>query len=195
MENSEIHINYFYRVFQSETQKLFLEKELKTISDKPNNTDIEDLIYYAYVNNNNPSKNKIDIYNQVLYKICEDYVILSNSNLTVYPSNVFEFVDLLLDTIQENPYKESFLCSLQFIYQCYLECLGKGYPLLMSSKDDSKKSGMEVVLNSGYEILQFEAINLDAIEQDKIINKMVMMECNNEIGPLPKVAMRVRKDI
>lgn len=88
------------------------------------------------------------LYNQILFDICADYVALTDSFIEVFPKDTLEFVSLILDTIQENPYKESFLFSLQFIYQNYLDCLEKGNPILMASEDSSTYSYLKETLKS-----------------------------------------------
>ena len=137
----------------------------------------------------------MEIYNEVLYQLCTNYVALTDLDIELYPQNVFEFVDLILNNLKENKYKESFVYSLQFIYADYLDYLGKGRPVLKSCESNDSNEYMEIVLDHNYKILDFDSTNLNGTEQSILINKLVMMELNKEIGPLPKVFTRVRKDI
>ena len=41
----------------------------------------------------------------------------------------------------------------------------------------------------------FESVNMDLLEQVKIMNKLVVMEYNHQIGPQQKVKFLYRKDI
>ena len=84
---------------------------------------------------------------------------------------------------------------MQFIYQDYLDCLEKGFPLLFSSEDEDTLPYLEVTLDSNYQIIQFDSINIDEYEQDKIMNKFVAMESKNQIVPHEKVRIHVRNDI
>jgi len=141
-------------------------------------------------------EDKISICNKVLFDVCCEYVTLANASIDVYPNNSLEFVNLILDTMEENSYKESFLLSIQFIYQNYFDYLGKGYPTLVSPAENiSRPSIFQITLDSNHQILQFETINMDLIEQGKIMTKLVSMETRKEIGPLPKVLSFIRKDI
>jgi len=194
MEETKLHINYFYRMFQEETRQLILEKELKTIG-VDNDCDLEEFLIETCMNDNLAIEIRIEIYNKVLYKLCAEYVVLAGLDIDVYPQSVFEFVDIILEDLKENKYKESFVYSLQFIYADYLDYLGKGRPILKSSETDDLEKYMEIVLNHNYKILDFDSLNLSGVEQSKLINKLVMMELKKEIGPLPKVITRVRKDL
>jgi len=167
----------------------------REIDDQNDEMDLIDLLFEWCHNPSISSDEQISIYNRILFEICTNYVTLSNCSIDVFPTEVFEFVDLILDTMHENSYKESFLISLQFIYQDYLDCLGKGRPLLMSSKESSVLSSFQIVLDSHYKIIQFDTVNMDFIEQDKIMNKIVSMECKNQIGPNPKVFLHIRHDV
>lgn len=184
--DQNIPFNYFYIIFKTNYKKEWLETQKQRISENNKQTGITIGVTKAQ---------QLSIYNKLLLEICSDYVSLSNAPIDIFPSDVFEFVNLVLETMHENPYKESFLESLQFIYQDYLECLEKGFPLLFSSETEEEISYMEVTLDSAYHIMQFDSINMDVFEQDKIMNKFVAMESKNQIGPHEKVRIHVRKDI
>lgn len=111
------------------------------------------------------------------------------------PNNSFEFVTMILDEIEENPYKQSLLKSLQFIYQDYLFILDMGSPTLRSLSDDLQDSYMEVTFDSQYKISDFETVNMNLLEQTKTMTKFFIMQSNQQEGPLQKVKYRYRKDI
>lgn len=192
MENKQIPFNYFYQMFQEKFRKKVFEFELNKIGDCANAiNEIFDIDVATDISNNEC----INIYDEILYEICCDYMTLSNSSIDIFPSNSFEFVNLILDTIEENPYKDSFLLSLQFIYQDYFDCLGKGRPMLMSSDNSRSISSLQITLDSHYKIVNFDATNMDMIEQNKIMTKILVMEKQQQIGPIPKVLTHIRNDI
>ena len=53
----------------------------------------------------------------------------------------------------------------------------------------------EITLNSRYKLNQFEAVNMDMIEENKIITNFLKLELKNQIGPINKVKYIIRKDI
>lgn len=181
-----IPFNYFYIIFKTKYKKEWLEIQKQRISENNKQSGITIGV---------TKTQQLSIYNKLLLEICSDYVSLSNAPIDIFPSDAFEFVNLILETMQENPYKESFLESLPYIYQDYLECLEKGFPMLFWSKNSAEISYLQVTLDSNYQIIQFDSINIDEYEQDKIMNKFVAMESKNQIGPHEKVRIHVRKDI
>ena len=84
--------------------------------------------------------------------------------------------------------------SLQYIFQDYFAALKRGAPILFSSEEDINPS-FQVTLDSNYQMTQFEAINMDLVEQNKIILRILTLEKNNQIGPVPNVEYIYRKDI
>lgn len=188
MESLEIPFNYFYKIFNDENRKAYFELKQKRISET--SEDLDNIFDSLLL-----KEEMLSIYNKTLYNICTNYVSISNSSIDIFSKDTLEFVDLILDTMHDNPYKESFLTSLQFIYQNYFDCLGKGCPILMSSENNEIESSFLVTLDSHNEITQFEAINMEFIEQDKTMTKLLTMEINKQQGPLPKVLYYIRKDI
>lgn len=183
MENKEISFNYFYIMFQKQLQNKyqeFYERRANRIKNNSISISTEDLIEY---------------YNDALYEVCLNYIQLSNSKIDIIPNDVFEFIHIILSDVNESKYTESFLISIQFIYQNYFEILGRISPVLMTSDDNNSISTMEIVLDSNNRILQFESKNMEMIEQDILMTKLLEMETNHKQGPLPKVLYKIRKDI
>lgn len=192
MNSNQIPFNYFYQIFKNEYRQIILKKERDKIGKI---ADYLNEIFDFYGSISLGKNDQLSIYNQILFDICANYISLSNSLIDVYPANTLEFVELILNTIQENPYKESFLLSLQFIYQDYLACLGKGSPILMSSEDSNSLASFQITLNSSNQIVDFDAVNMDLIDQDKVMTKIIAMESNQQLGPIPQVRYRLRKDV
>lgn len=115
-------------------------------------------------------------------------------SLFLTPTTSFEFVSLILANKEENSYQESFLLSLQFIVQDYLQVLKKRRPMLFSS-DYGTKSTFQVTLDSQCQICQFDAQNMDLLEQDKTMLNILFLEKKKQIGPIPKVSYLYRKNI
>jgi len=192
MENKQVPFNYFYLIFQEKFRKKVFEFELNKIGDCANIiNEIFDIDVATDISNNEC----INIYDEILHEVCCDYIALSNSSIDIFPSDSFEFVNLVLDTIEENPYKDSFLLSFKFIYQEYFISLGHGYPILMSCEDDTVQPSLKVTLNRQHQITQFESTNMNMIEQDKLLTKLLVMEKQHQIGPIPKVLVHIRNDI
>lgn len=188
MKQKEIAFNYFY--------KIFVDKYYQKISEwEQKENVISTEIFYFENRTMIPKEEQLSIYQQCLFDICVEYVALSDAPIDILPKDPFSFIELILNTLHENPYQHSFLQSLQFIYQEYLSCLGKGWPLLMMSIDTTLEPSLEVVLDSHYKINSFVFSNMELIERDQILNKMISMENRNQIGPVPKVHFLIRKDI
>lgn len=182
MEN-EVFFNYFYRMFNEKMKNKyqeFYQKRIERIKNNSISISIEDLI---------------EFYNNVLFEVCINYIQLANPKIDVIPNNIFEVIYQILDTINENEYKESFLTSLQFIYQDYLNNIGRGYPILMKSNDCTYNPRLEITVDSEDKLIQLESVNMNIIEEDILMTKLMEMEVNHKQGPLPKVLYRIRKDI
>ena len=192
MQETKIPFNYFYIMFQEQFRKKVFEFELNKLGDSAN---IINEIFNIGVVTDIPNNECINIYNEILHEVCCNYVTLSNSSIDVLPSDSFEFIDLILENIHDNPYKDSFLISLQFIYQEYFVSLGHEYPVLMSCENNDIDSSLKVTLNKEHKITQFESTNMDFIEQDKLLTKILIMEKENQVGPIPKVLINKRNDI
>ena len=144
------------------------------------------------------SKEKLMACDKSLYYVCTYYMILSDSEIKVLPKDSFELLECILEELEkrnDSEYKNSFLFSLEFIYQKYLEILNVGSPILSSEENDNKEKFLKVTLDSKYKIMGFESVNMDLLEQVKIMNKLVVMEYNHQIGPQQKVKFLYRKDI
>ena len=192
MNEKQIPFNYFYIMFQEQFRKKVFEFELNKIGDSAN---IINEIFDINVATDIPNNERINIYNEILHEVCCNYVALSNSSIDIFPSDSFQFVDLILENIHDNQYKDSFLLSLQFIYQEYFISLGHGYPILMSCENDNVESLLNVTLNRYHQITQFESTNMNFIEQDKLLTKILIMEKEKQLGPIPKVFIHSRNDI
>lgn len=189
----KMQFNYFYKMFQKEFQKLAVEKE----RTKPEYEEYYEELFLIFDEIYSPrltSKEKIELMDKSLFEVCTNYVSLSNVNIEVFPTTSFEFVSLILENREDNSYQESFLLSLQFIVQDYLQVLKKGRPMLFSS-DYGTKSTFQITLDSQYQICQFDAQNMDLLEGDKTMLNILSLEKKGQIGPIPKVSYLYRKDI
>ena len=164
-----------------------LEKAKDKIS-QDDDTDIIELLLFTKFS----KEEMLEIMNEILLNICKAYMIPSNSESDVFPSNPFEFVSLVLDTEEENPYRDSFIKSLPHIYQEYFSVLEVGTPYIEGSNNKELLPCFTINLDCQYRIRNFDITNIDLLEQDKIMNKIVSMEVKGQIGPIPKV--RILKD-
>ena len=190
----KVDFNYFYLMFLQKFQEyLFLNTKNK-ISIK----DLEEESLSLLSNYYSSSKEKLMACDKSLYYVCTYYMILSDSEIKVLPKDSFELLECILEELEkrnDSEYKNSFLFSLEFIYQKYLEILNVGSPILSSEENDNKEKFLKVTLDSKYKIMGFESVNMDLLEQVKIMNKLVVMEYNHQIGPQQKVKFLYRKDI
>lgn len=192
MCKEEIPFNYFYHLFQEKNRK----KVRKYYENNPIcDTELFE-IFDIYNTPLLPQEVRIKFFEEALYDICVAYVPLAKSELIIYPKTSLEFVDLILNTMDENPYQRSFLRSLQFIYQDYLDTLKKGMPMLSTLPDNPlEEKNFLITLDSKYQITEFETINMDLIEQVRTMTQIVLHLKNNQMGPIPYVKTRYRKDI
>lgn len=191
----KVDFNYFYLMFLQKFQEyLFLNTKNK-ISIKDSEEE-ESLFFLS--NYYSSSKEKLMACDKSLYYVCTYYMTLSDSEIKVLPKDSFELLECILEELEkrnDREYKNSFLFSLEFIYQKYLEILNVGSPILSSEENDNKEKLLKVTLDSKYKIMGFESVNMDLLEQVKIMNKLVVMEYNHQIGPQQKVKFLYRKDI
>ena len=170
----KVDFNYFYLMFLQKFQEyLFLNTKNK-ISIK----DLEEESLFLLSNYYSSSKEKLMACDKSLYYVCTYYMTLSDSEIKVLPKDSFELLECILEELEkrnDSEYKNSFLFSLEFIYQKYLEILNVGSPILSSEENDN--------------------VNMVLLEQLKIMNKLVVMEYNHQIGPQQKVKFLYRKDI
>lgn len=191
----KVDFNYFYLMFLQKFQEyLFLNTKNK-ISIKDSEEE-ESLFFLS--NYYSSSKEKLMACDKSLYYVCTYYMTLSDSEIKVLPKDSFELLECILEELEkrnDREYKNSFLFSLEFIYQKYLEILNVGSPILSSEENDNKEKFLKVTLDSKYKIMGFESVNMDLLEQVKIMNKLVVMEYTHQIGPQQKVKFLYRKDI
>ena len=205
-ENDEITFNYFFQIFQEKSQK----KNLELVMNKIGDLDKLDFLFGVFYDANIPKEDQISIYKEALYETCLCYLSFSNTDINILPQNVFELIDIILNNLDKDPEKElflqedqmntckaSFLYSLQFIYQIFLESLGLGYPMILKTLDFEQEviPTLEITLSSRNEILNCEAIKINLIEQNKILTKLISMEYNHQIVPIHQVSMLIRKFI
>lgn len=168
-----------------------LEIERNRIS---NNTD-ESIFGSFYFPASASGEERLSIYDETVYDICMTYLSLSKSSIDVLPTTTLELLDMILsEAMFDNPYRESFLLSLQFIYQEYFEALGKGSPTLMSSFEKDKQPSLEITLDSRNQITQFDSTNMDSLEQTKTMTKILSLERERKLGPIPNVTFQIRRD-
>lgn len=183
--------NYFYEMFKEEFRKKIIFLEMNRLSEE----EYELInIFDIYVSNSLAKEERLFYFDQSLFEICTNYISLSNSSITVLPNNSFELLQLIFENMENNPYQESFLQSLQFIFQDYFKLLNKGYPMLFSSETNSIPN-LQITFDSNYKITQFESENMDLLEQDKTMMRILLLEKNNQIGPIPNVKYIYRNDI
>ncbi len=191
IEFEEVPFNYFHQLFLRTVAKKKLEKARTMIPEGESDPDdlVELLLFQEF-----SKEEMLAIHNETLWEICNKYVILSNTKLDDVPEDTFEFVTLILDTIEKNPYQFSFLRSLQHIYQEYYGCFGNGVPYLKGSPDKERIPCFTINLDHFYRINNFDIDNIGLIEQDQIMTRLVSMESKGQIGPVPKVRMLIEPD-
>lgn len=209
----EIPFNYFHQLFLRNIQKMKVEKAKSQIS-QDDEIDIVELLLFTKFS----KEEMLAIFNEILLNICEGYMTPSNSESNILPNDPFEFINLILNTEEENPYRDSFLKSLPHIYQEYFACLGIGVPILMGSFDKDEDTVLiessdkdevsalienpikgkipcfTIHLNHQYQIQDFYIENIELLEQAKIMTKIVSMEVKGQIGPVPKVRILIKPD-
>ena len=195
MQNNEIPVSYFYQIFCEQCRKDILGNQSTKIGRNVGELDFIGMMFEFFETPQLSKEEQLGIYDKNLFDICTNYITLSNIPIDILPNDVFELLELILNNMIDSEYQEGFLISLEFIYRDYLNYFGKGFPMLMSSHNSCELSSFKIVLNSRYELLDFEAVNMGLIEQCKIMNKIVMMETKNQIGPIPKVFIYTRNDI
>ena len=165
-----VEFNYFYIKFLQDLPRIKAKKAMTRIGQ--DQRDIEDLYEFVYMEQL-PQKEELEIYTQDLWNICSDYIVLADAKIDVIPGDLFEFIDLILETMEETPYSESFLFSLNCIYKEYLNCLKMGSPILYAYQDEKQGTSLEITVDSNHQIVKMEAFNMSLLEEDKIMNQLV----------------------
>lgn len=151
-------------------------------------------LFDVYLNPELTREESLLYFDNSLFEVCTNYISLSNSSIMVLPNNSFELLQLIFENMENNPYQESFLQSVQFIFRDYFKLLNKGYPMLFSSEINSIPN-LQITFDFNYKIIQFYAENMDLLEQDKTMMRILSLEKNNQIGPVPNVKYIYRNDI
>lgn len=188
---NNIQLPYFYNMFQDKFRELAIESEKKRIGDTVN--DLSEIFDFFYCLKLTP-KETLEFYDKSFEHICHEYIVLAKLDMNIIDSNIYNLIDSILNITGDNEYQNSFLFSIQCICADYLQSLGKGKPVIMSSLNDDSPS-MEITIDSRYKINQFDFSNMDLLEQSKCAMKLLRMEVGNQIGPIPYVKYRYRKDI
>lgn len=181
-----INHSYFYQMYL----RKFNEKLLEESKTKIGSSDI-----YEYLNGL-PKEEKLLIFDEILFDICDNYISLSNSDIYIYPNDSFCLLNQILDNMHDNIYKESFLFSLQIILGecfCHLDLAKSG--LTSSSKISSNDSGLKIVYDKFNKIIEIENNDNDLIKGLKMLLNILSMERENKIGPFPEVKLIYRKDV
>ncbi len=184
----EIPFNFFYQMFQKEVSKGSLKLYRNRLQQEE-----DEISYFDYFPLN--KEEQTSIYDNALMKVCTNYITLGNVPIDILPNHPLELVDLILKTGHHSFYQESFSKSLQFIYQVYLKNMNLGFPTLISSDDSELPPVFKVTWDHRKQITSFESININLLEQNKVMTKFLIMETRNQIGPIPKLLHYIRKDI
>lgn len=190
----EVELYYFYQIFRKYYENILKEKTNEKIALEKEEYRRELLRMFPI---SHATKEEIlKAYNDSLFYVCRHYISLSNSKTESFSNNPFELVTIILDKIEENPYKDSLLISLQFIYQRYFYSLELGNSMAITPlNNDLQDSYMEVVWDSSYKIFGIKTVNMGLLEQTKIMTKFFLLQKNQQQGPLQKVKYRYCKDI
>ncbi len=190
MEEKAI-FNFFDKMFDRERQRNIVENMRHKI---PENEDFE--LLYLFPTQLVGKEETLEIYKKSLFECCANYISLANIDINLYPSEALDFVELILESNEKDSYYgESFLFSLQLIYQKFFSALNIDSPVLNSCSEDSDSSYLEVILNSSYHLLDFRSVNMSELEQTKTMTKILKLELENKLGPLQNVKYCYRKDI
>lgn len=190
MEEKAI-FNFFDKMFDRECQRNIVENMRHKITE---NDDFE--LLYLFPTQLVGKEETLEIYKKSLFECCANYISLANIDINLYPSEALDFVELILESNEKDSYYgESFLFSLQLIYQKFFSALNIDSPVLNSCSEDSDSSYLEVILNSSYHLLDFRSVNMSELEQTKTMTKILKLELENKLGPLQNVKYCYRKDI
>jgi len=187
----KVEINYFFKMFNEETKKNIIKHMKNKISE--NESDFE--LFYLFPEQSVGPYEKLKVYQDSLFECCANYISLTNADISIYPKEALDFAELILEKLEANTYSESFVTSLQFIYQRFFDALSLGYPILMSSENDCDNPHLIATFDSSYKLAQFESINMTLLEQATIMTKVLKMELEHKKGPISDVRYCYRKDI
>lgn len=191
----EIELNYFHKIYRNKYQELIQQtiKE-RIMSQEKYEQELFLMFPLAYATQDE----KLEASNKSLYFTCLSYLSLSNSNINA-SSNSFKLLNDILNELEINPYRDlkykySFLTSIQFICQNYLDNLDIGFPILFNSYNNLEESYMNILLDSRYKIYKFDCLNMNLLKQTKTMVKVVLMLYNHQIGSMQNTKFVYSKD-
>ena len=196
MQQKEVPFNYFYRQWLEAYDRL-LNNEMENILDNLNLENVcreMDNFELTFLTRDKISREqKIKSLESALWEVCMYYVALSNSSCPKESNDAVDFVNYILKNLTTNPYRDSFLFSLEFISQNILLELGKGYPILMQQNSEDEEKQCIVTLDTNNCLDQIETVNMTLEEQASTIFKICNMESRGLQGPMPNVLIRKRE--
>ncbi len=129
-------------------------------------------------------------------KFLVNYLVLTENNeIVIRPGNPVDLCRLILSDLKDTLYKESFLKSLQFIVNMYLDKLGKGCPALMNSDEKDKEKSFKIIYDSEQRMNTFDSINMPLEEQIETMVQVLKLVMDNQEIDLPNVEKIIRTDI
>lgn len=180
----KIKLDYFYN--------LFIEAYKSSIVDYLDSKNNEEVFDEVLTDSNLVSREeRICFFDESLLFVCLCYVALSKSSVEV-TRNAFETASFILNSIEENEYQKSFLFSLMSILNEYLICLDKGRAILSLTKRARNKE-YRIILDSDEKIKEMNARNMSSLESTQTMLRVLTLERNGGIGPIPNVVYKYDK--
>lgn len=189
--NEKIEFDYFMKLFRLK----FNEKAYLIGMEKMDKETFYECLSLGDLYATFPlNEERLSIYEEILLEICKRYMQLTNAFIE-NSDNPYLLVNQILNTITDNPYRNSFIWFINMFFRDNMYFLGRGTPLLMYSLGSLETKQFEITLDANYQIRKCEAINMNKVEEAKTMMRILSLEKNNQIGPIQNVEYIYRKDI
>lgn len=183
----KIKLDYFYNLFRKD-----YEKSAVDYLYSKNNEEVFDEVS-IYYSNLISREERIRFFDESLLYVCKCYIALSKSSVEAI-GKAFETVSFILNAMEENEYQKSFLFSLMSILNEYLICLDKGRAILSSTKGAGNKE-YRIILDSDRKIREMNDRNMSQLEATQTMLRVLTLERNGGIGPIPNVVYKYDKNM
>lgn len=127
------------------------------------------------------------------------YLIKTNTKILLQQKDPFDNVQELINLDCDPTYQKSYLTALQLICNSINQFAEKGYTVFAIDPTEDKRENesphLNILLDEENRFIQFQAINMDKLEQTKAMLQITKMNLNNIQGPYQNAICIVRKKV
>lgn len=127
------------------------------------------------------------------------YLIKTNTKILLQQKDPFDNAQELINLDCDPTYQKSYLTALQLICNSIIQFAEKGYTVFAIDPTEDKRENesphLNILLDEQNRFIQFQAINMDKLEQTKAMLQITKMNLNKIQGPYQNATCIVRKKV